>query len=328
MKILAVQTSDDFLRPYHTPTERHIEKIKEAFPGVEFHVVKHLKDEIDKHLDCDIMIAFEVDGVDFEKAVNLKWLHLTSAGADHLPESVLNSDILITASTGVAPIPISEHVFAMLLAFGRNLHISLRNQMARKWLRDVKLSKVSEIRGKTIGIVGLGRVGRKVVEVARGFNMKVLGVDKILIQKEGLVDESYTPDELDKALESSDYVVLCLPLTKETYHLIDYERLKRMKPSAYLINIGRGKVVNETDLIRALKGNVIAGAGLDVFEEEPLLETSELWDLENVIITPHYAGLTPYYGDRVFDIFSENLEAFLENRRMPNLVGKETDIRR
>ena len=325
MKILVVKCIDPFYQLHHTPKETHINQIKEVLPSVEIQIVEHVKEEIDKHLvDCDSLVAFDLDKVDFRKAANLKWLHLTGAGADHVPEFVLRSNVLVTTSIGVAPIPIAEHVFAMILAFCRNLHLSLRNQLQGKWIRNPKLWAVSELCGQTISIFGLGRVGRRVAEVSRGFNTKVLGLARVPPQQKGLVDEFYTPDQIDTVLERSDHVVLCLPLTKETHHIIDYNKLKKMKSSGYLINVGRGKLVNEKDLIRALKEKVIKGAGLDVFEEEPLPETSELWGMENVLITAHYAGLTPYYTDRAFGIFVNNFRAFLKNEKgeMINLLPK------
>jgi len=325
MKILIIQNKVDVLNPMLQLNEKHIRQIKGQFPNSEVTVVDDAKEQVDSRIqETEVIITLSLSNIDFEKAKNLKWVHVTSAGVDRIPEPMLKSDILITNSSGVHSIPIAEHVLAFMLMFERQIHKSFRTQITeKKWVRDYKILSVSELHGKTIGIIGLGEIGKKIGELTKAFDMKVFAVVRNLREKDDNVDELYPPDGLDKVLQNSDYVVCCLPLTKETYHLFDYQKFKKMKPSAYFINIGRGKIVNEQDLIRALKENVIAGAGLDVFEEEPLPSDSELWNLENVIITPHYSGWTPYYMDRVIDIFCENLEAFLKNQEMPNLIDKE-----
>ena len=324
MKILIIQNKEELLNPMLLLNEKHIQQIKQQFPNVEVTVADDIKEQVDSKIeDAEIILTSRLHNMDFQKAKNLKWIHVTAAGIDRTPEDILKSDILLTNSSGVHSIPITEHVFAFMLMFERKIHISFRNQLAQKWIRDYKIQNVSELHGKTIGIIGLGRIGRKIAELSKAFDMKVLVTVRNPREKEDNIDELYTSKELDKVLRNSDYVVICLPLTKETYHLFDYEKFNKMKKSAYFINIGRGKIVNESDLIRVLKESVIAGAGLDVFEEEPLPIDSELWNLENVIITPHYSGWTPYYMDRVIDIFCENLKAHLENKKMPNLIDKE-----
>lgn len=325
MRILIIQNKEESLNPMLQLNETHIRQIEQQFPKVEVTVVDDVKGEVDPKIEeAEIILTSRLHNIDFQKAKNLKWVHVTAAGVDRIPEDILNSDILITNSSGVHSIPIAEHVFVFILMFERQVHKSFRVQIEeKKWIRDYKILSVSELHGKTIGIIGLGAIGKKIAELAKAFDMKVLAVVRNLREKDDNVDELYPTDGLDKVLQNSDYVVVCLPLTKETYHLFDYEKFIEMKPSAYFINIGRGKVVNEKDLIKVLKGDVIAGAGLDVFEEEPLPSDSELWKLENVIITPHYSGWTPYYMNRVIDIFCENLKAYLKKKKMPNLIDKE-----
>lgn len=324
MKILIIQNKEERLNPMLQLNEKHIQQIKEQFPDSEITVVDDTKEQVDSKIkDIEIILTSRLHNIDFHQAKSLKWIHVISAGIDRIPDAVLKSNVLITNSSGVHSIPITEHVFAFMLMFERQIYKTFRIQIEeKKWVRSYKLQNVSELHGKTIGIIGLGRIGRKIAEIAKAFNIKVLAVVRNP-REEKNVDELYPSDELDKVLEKSDHVVCCLPLTKETYHLFDYEKFKKMKPSAYFINIGRGKIVNELDLIRALKESVIAGAGLDVFEEEPLSADSNLWNLENVIITPHYSGWTPYYMDRVVDIFCENLRDFIKGKRMPNLIDKD-----
>ncbi|MBI2542659.1 MAG: D-2-hydroxyacid dehydrogenase [Candidatus Aenigmarchaeota archaeon] len=324
MKILIIQNREEILNPMLQLNENHTSIIKKQFPDAEITVVDDVKDEIDTKIDeTEIIITSRLHNIDFQKTENLKWIHVTAAGVDFLSDDLLNSDVLITNSSGVHSIPIAEHVFAFMLMFERQIHKSFRIQVEeKKWVRNFKFQNVSELHGKTIGIIGLGRIGRKIAQLAKAFDMKVLAIVRNP-REEKNVDEMYDMKGLDNVLETSDYVVVCLPLTKETQHLFDYEKFSKMKSSTYFINIGRGKIVKENDLIKALKDNIIAGAGLDVFEDEPLPDDSELWNLENVIITPHYSGWTPYYMDRVVDIFCENMKAFLEGRRMPNLVDKD-----
>lgn len=325
MKILIIQNKEETLNPMLQLNDSHVQRIKQQFLDAQVFIVEDVKEQVDSEIeDSEIIIASRLHNIDFKKANFLRWVHLTSAGVDRLPEDILKSDIVITNSSGVHSIPIAEHVFAFMLMFERQIHKSFRIQIEeKKWVRDFKIQNVSELHGKTVGIVGLGRIGRKIAQLAKAFDMKVLATVRSPREKEDDADELHTSDELDNVLQNSDYVICCLPLTKETLHLFDYDKFKKMKPSAYFINIGRGKVVNEKDLVKALKENVIAGTGLDVFEEEPLSSDSELWNLENVIITPHYSGWTPYYMDRVVDIFCENLRAFVEGEKMPNLIDKE-----
>lgn len=299
-------------------TDKHISEIKSLVPDAKINLVEDKKDTVDTYLPkTDILIysSFDYpDLVDFKIAKNLKWVHVTSAGSADTAEKLRNTNVLLTNSSGVHPIPISEHVFTYLLMFTKQFHKSYRVQIEeKKWKQSYKFLPVSELFGKTIGIVGFGRIGKRVAEIAKGFGMNVVP----------LIHKKSEKKDFEKLLHRSDFVINCLPLSDETHHLFTMERFKQMKPSAYFINVGRGKTVIEDDLIQALKTGLIAGAGLDVFEEEPLQNKSELWNLENVIITPHNAGWTPFYADRVIDIFCSNLKAYLNDKDMPNLVDKE-----
>lgn len=168
-----------------------------------------------------------------------------------------------------------------------------------------------EIHENTIGIIGVGTIGKETAKIAKAFGMKVLGL-RHSGKAEEYVDEIYTSNQLDLLLPKCDYVVVTLPLTKETFHLFGAEQFKQMKTSAYFINIGRGEIVNEEDLVMALKDGEIAGAGLDVFEKEPLSVDSPLWGMENAIITPHTAGPTEHYNKRVVeDILIPNLKDYI-----------------
>lgn len=309
MKILLVQPT----LPHMRFEQRHADEIQEVCKNCD--VV--ISDSVDK--DADIIVC--LSRIDAKEMVNLEWVHFLSAGVDrYLTEELANSPVLVTNSSGVHSIPVAEHVIGMIIALERKLHKAIINQSKRQWNRE-EFHDVKEMHGKTIGIVGLGRIGIRIAEVAKCLGLRVIATKKNLTKSE-FVDELYPHAELDKLLKKSDYVVISVPLTKETRYLIGEEQFKKMKKSAYLINISRGEIVDENALVWALKNNIIAGACSDVFEKEPLAESSELYDLENVIITPHTAGWSPEYMNRAVQIFCENLKAFLKGERMPTLVDK------
>jgi phosphoglycerate dehydrogenase-like enzyme len=212
----------------------------------------------------------------------------------------------------------------MMLLFERRLNRALRVQiLEKKWVRNDHLFDVGELHNKTIGIVGLGKIGGKIAQLARAFDMKVDAVVRNKQHRRLYINRLYENSEIMEMVKECDYIINCLPATEETNGIFNYSVFSNMKPTAYYINIGRGKTTNEKDLVRALQEGLIAGAGLDVFEVEPLPEISPLWELENVIITPHYSGWTPYYMDRVIDIFCENLKAYLQHEPLPNEVNKK-----
>ncbi|MFC4802772.1 D-2-hydroxyacid dehydrogenase [Neobacillus sp. GCM10023253] len=239
----------------------------------------------------------------------LKWLQSWSAGVNTLPLEKLEAhNILLTGASGVHAYPISETIFALMLGLTRKIHTYVQNQQAKTWHHaNMKL----EIHGKTIGIIGVGTIGKETAKIAKAFGMKVLGV-RHSGQPAEFVDEMYTTDQLDALLPQCDYVVVTLPLTKETRRMFGAEQFKLMKPEAFFINIGRGEIVVEEEIVKALQEGEIAGAGLDVFEKEPLSQDSPLWELENVIITPHTSGSTEHYNDRVVEnILIPNLKSYL-----------------
>jgi len=244
----------------------------------------------------------------------LRWVQAWGAGVDKLPLAAFKRrGIWLTNAKGVHPYPISESVFAMILAFTRQLHLAVRNQSERRW---GAFASMEEAHGKTIGILGVGAIGREVAHIARAFGMTVLGVRRSG-EPDPSVDRMETLDGLDAVLAESDFVVNCLPLTPETHRLIDEGRLARMKPSAFYINIGRGATTDTDALVDALRSGKIAGAGLDVFEREPLPDDHPLWEMDNVIITPHNAGATTQYRQRTVELFAANLNAYAGGEAPP-----------
>ncbi len=238
------------------------------------------------------------------------WLHLLSAGADSLADMDYPfGDLVVTKSAGVHGPAMSEFAIGAMLYLEKQLGRFRAQQSRRAWER----AWLGELTGKTLAIVGLGAVGSCLAKRAKAFDMRCVGVARTMRPTEG-IDEVYQTAELPKALAQANYVVLALPLTAETRGLVDKNTLADMKPGAGLIDLSRGGIVVERDLASALESGHLSGAVLDVFEREPLPESSPLWDLENVLITPHVAGTTPHYLQRALDIFAQNYVALRAGR--------------
>lgn len=258
--------------------------------------------ENDPLLQCvDILIApGYVQKETLERCTSLKWLHCIHAGLDRLPLANLAAKhVRVTGSSGIHGQQMSEHALGMMIAFSRRFPELFRNQMEGRFRPP---DTIGELTGKTLCIIGAGSIGRAVAEKAAVFGLRVIGIKKHPVPLPGF-DEVWAPGRLDDALAAGDYVLLLTPLTDETHHLIGRRELERMKPGGILINFSRGEVVDEDALIEALRSGRIAGAGLDVFQQEPLPQASPLWKLPNVILSPHCAGYSPYYLRRAADRF-------------------------
>ncbi len=252
-----------------------------------------------------------------EQAPRLRWLQLTSAGVDRAARSgLLDGDLTVTSASGLHATPIGEYVLLQMLMFCKGAHRFLRAQDRREWIRYMP----QELFGKTVGIVGMGHIGGEVARLAKAFGCRVISTRRSVSERgtHNVADELLPPSDLSYLLERSDFVVVAVPLTHETRHLIGEAELRSMKSTAVLINIARGPVVDEAALVRALKEGWIAGAGLDVFEQEPLSPESELWHMENVILSPHISGGTEIYNQRATGIFRENLRRYLAGEPLMN----------
>ncbi|TDF92534.1 D-2-hydroxyacid dehydrogenase [Paenibacillus piri] len=243
----------------------------------------------------------------------LRWVQSWGAGVDRFPlESFEKANVVLTHTSGIHPNPISEHVFAMMLSLTRKIHLSIHNQREQKWQL---VGAPGEMHGKTVGIIGVGAIGTEIARLAKAFGMKVLGV-KRTVATAPYVDRMVGLSELDEVLRESDYIVVTLPLTKQTVHVFGRRQFQAMKPGAYFINIGRGGTTDTEALIEALHSGAIAGAGLDVYETEPLPRDHPLWLMDNVMMTPHNSGSTEYYDDRAMDIFLQNLRYYITGKEL------------
>jgi len=287
-------------------------------------LVTTARQRIEAALD-DIEIAVNYFPIDLiTRAPNLRWLQQWGAGADWLlrhPAIAALDRLTITTGSGVHAVPITEHILSFLLAFGRGLPTAIRRQQVKAW-QSPKWEQLFELPGKTLLLIGVGAIGEHTAQVATALGLHVVGVRRDPSLPAVGVAAMYGPEQLPALLPQADFVVLTVPLTPETHHLIGERELRLMKPSAYLINIGRGATVDEAALVRALQAGWIAGAGLDVCETEPLPATSPLWTMENVILTAHYAGATPRYDERALPIFFDNLQRYVAGTPLHNVVDK------
>lgn len=298
----------------HHISDHLVKQVEKVLPNSDWEIIVGKdKDIWEKHInDAEIIFGWkkEMEKIFQQKEAKLRWLQSWTAGVNSLPlDELKDHKIIVTGANGVHAYPISETIFAYILAHTRKIHEYVGQQKEKKWhhahLKD-------EVHEKTIGIIGVGAIGLETAKIAKAFNMKVLGLRHSGQDAEN-VDEMYSTTQLNELLPACDFVVNALPLTGETKHIFSKKQFSLMKESAIFINVGRGDTVNENDLIAALQNKDIAGAGLDVFEEEPLRQTSPLWEMENVIITPHTAGSTENYNKRLVEnIFIPNLKSYLK----------------
>ena len=273
---------------------------------------------------CDVLVVSGLWRDELiERAPNLKFVQSISAGINQYGQDRFRqAGIRLASAAGVNANAVSEHAMALILALARLLHTA-RDHQHQKHFRGLisDLGKrEDELGGKTLCIVGLGRIGQRLAKLAKAFDMHVIGTKRNTAVDLPQVDELYSSHQLPEIVGRADFLALTCPLTPETENLVDQKLLDRMQPSSYLINVARGAVVDELALIEALTTGKIAGAGLDTFVDEPLPQASALWEMENVILTPHAAGETRKYEDNVIDILLENLSRLENGEPLVNQV--------
>lgn len=256
----------------------------------------------------------------FAQAGRLRWVQAPVAGVEHYVFPALaESDVVFTNMAGIYSDVIADHALTYLLMFARGFHIYRMAQAEGVWDKNAPVRHLADC---TVAVVGLGGIGAATAKRAKALETRVLGVEVRPIDKLEGVDELAGIEDLDEVLQRADFVILCVPHTPETVNLITARELNLMKPSAYLINICRGVVVNLDDLTEALQAGRIAGAGLDVFAIEPLPESHPLWAMENVIITPHTAARGPHIRERHIRVVADNLARFAAGRPLYNVTDK------
>lgn len=312
-----------------------MERLRREFPDIEF-VYRPNYDNIEGYIaDADIVVAASLRPEQFRAAKKLRWIYSTAAAVHQLlfPE-LIKSDVILTNASEVHGHGVAQHVMALIFTAARRIDIDVRYQQKRFWGQEdlwQQHPRPREVDGATLGLVGVGAIGRDVARMASAIGMRVVavrehpqrGIDWLPGDSPERSRHSvYGLDQLDRMLHEADFVVLAAPTTNSTRRLMNTERLAQMKPDAWLINVGRGALVDESALVQALQSKTIGGAALDVFDTEPLPADSALWSLENVIITPHVAGMTDKIWDRQFEFFSKNLRRFLDGSPLLGVVDK------
>ena len=307
------------------------DRLRKEFP--QFEIVRMTTYEgLEKQIaDADIAFTFSLRPEQFREAKRLRWVHSPAAAVHQFlfPEFV-NSDVILTNAREVHGPVVAEHVIALMLALAKRIPESVRFQQKHVWGQEIlwqNHAAPAELSGATLGLVGLGSIGRNVAQRASALGMQVLAVRHSQLsqsrEKPDFVNEVLPSSMLGEMLARADYIVLAVPVTDETRGMIRPEQFHQMKRDAYIINVGRGPLIQEAALIEALRERKIAGAALDVFDQEPLPPNSPLWDVENLLITPHTAGMTTKLWERHYALFSENLRRFLRGGELLGTVDKK-----
>lgn len=306
--------------PEYIMTREEADKLREL-TGKEIMDVENFKDHVDILDDVEAIIPpWRFKAEDLALFKNLKWIQTFSAGVNTLPlKEIQEREILLTNSSGVHGPQMTDQIMGMILSFSRALLESIRYQKDKNWKVDYPLS---ELTGKEMLIVGAGSIGQLLAKKAKAFDMSVVGLKRTVEDLENF-DEVRPLEKLQESMKTADYVVILAPLTKETRGLIGKEELALMKEDAVLINLARGPLVDEEELIRVLKEKKIRGAGLDVFSREPLPSDSPLWDLDNIILTPHLGGFSDVSNERSIELISENIRRYYAGEKLKNIVDLE-----
>ena len=295
-------------------TDKFLSELHANFPDVDFEVAE-TPDEQKLHIkDADVFLGVPSREV-FLAADKLRWLQCPGTGIDRImavPE-ILDSDVVVTNARGPHANPIADHTMGMIISFAHNLRELYDDQKAHRWDLRKYDQRMVELGGSTMGILALGDIGSAVARRAHAFGMDVYAVDAREMDPPPEVKEVWGTERLDDLLKISDWFVITVPFTEKTKGLIDRRRIEMMKPGAHLIVVSRGEIVDEEALVDALRSGHLAGAGLDVTAVEPLPADNPLWDLENVVITPHVSALTAEMWEGRRQIFQENLRRFLAN---------------
>jgi phosphoglycerate dehydrogenase-like enzyme len=281
-----------------------------AVPEIELRVARTPPESAAVVGESEVVLSAGITTEVLDSADRLRWVQALSAGVDYYPlERLRSMGVTLTSAAGIHAEPIAQQVLGYVLVFERRIHRGIRQQASRVWERY----EGGEVTGKTLGIIGVGEIGSKVAEYGRTFGMTVLGTKRDTSTVPEAVDEIFPPEGLFELLSRSDYVVVACPLTDETEGMLGAAELGAMRASAFLVNVARGPIVEEAALITALQQHAIGGAALDVHRTEPYPADSPLWDLSNVVLTPHMAGSTPRKAERIADVVAGNYRAYVDD---------------
>ena len=305
------------------------ERIHRDFPKVEVEQRNTYKD-IDDHIrDAEIFLGWSLRGEQVRIAKKLRWIHSTAAAVHQLMSPELRAgDIIVTNARSVHGPVVAEHAIALMIALAKRLPSAVRYQQQHIWAQEqisYQHPHPTELAGSTLGLIGYGAIGSEVARSALALGMRVLVVRQHPERESGIGHEiaAFGSDRLDEVISQSDFLVLAAPHTDMTRRLINAERLARMKPTAYIINVARGALIDEAALTDALRHHRIGGAALDVFDHEPLPADSPLWDLDNLLITPHTAATSDKMWERHYALIKENLRRYFAGEPLLGLVNKQ-----
>ena len=302
--------------------EQRAEEYKKAlspkFPEVVIQAAA-IEEEVGKFIEQTvILLTIRISNELLRKASKLQWIHALTTGVDYIVNlPSLRKEIIITSTRGIHGPQVSEMAFLLMLALNRDFPEVVRNQDKNTWARwpGRLLWK------KKVGILGIGIIGEEIARKCKAFGMEVFGID-IVKRKLDCIDVFYGPEDIVKVAKEVDYFVIVAPYTPQTEKMVDSKVLSAMKSTAFLVNLGRGEIVDEEALINILKSGKIAGAGLDTYCQEPLPKDHPFWGMKNVIVSPHVAGMSDVYVEQALTVFEENLRRFLkgEKRNLLNLI--------
>ena len=312
------------------------QKLKSNFPDIDFLHRTNYDTIASDIFDADVVVSWSLTADQLQPAHKLRWIHSTAAAIHQLmiPE-IINSDIVVTNARSVHGPVVAEHVLALMFALAKRLPTATHMQQKHEWGQEAMTREqppIRELRDSTLGLIGVGSIGGHVAAVAASIGMRIFavranpekGIDWLRPDDPTRSQHRvYGPQDLDRVLAEADFLVISAPVTAATQHMIGAQELAGMKRDAYLINVARGALIDEPALVEALRAKRIGGAALDVFAEEPLPPTSPLWDLDNVLITPHSAGISHKLWERQYALFSQNLSRFLNGAPLIGVVNKK-----
>ena len=314
-----------FVFGFYDPIPEFVKLVQE-FPEHKFVFTKNLE-EIEQEIE-DANALFiqapnykpDVAKVVNEKAKKLTWIQATTVGVDDIQINGFPKGVTVTKAAGIFDINVAEHAVALLLSITRQVAKSEKERSCKLYNRTARWNETTTIEKKNVIIIGYGGIGKQIAKRLKAFDTKIIACDIASSVVDDNVDEFFEPEQLTDYLPKADILILSLPQTKDNIYIIDEKEFELMKEKAILINVARGKLVREKALVTALKTGKIAAAGLDVFEEEPLPESSELWELENLVLTPHLGGKGDYNEIRLADLLIENIKRFLCGKELKNAI--------
>lgn len=311
--------------PFWCIPEEGLDRLRQQFPDIRFVKVQGQEELLKELPDAEIFFGYELDQEALTVASKLKWIHVPAANVYQFIRPDLKArNISVTNARGMHATVISEQVIGTMLVFSRRFMDCWKYQQEHYYSQPELLKAsppLSELRGKTIVILGLGSIGKEIARLSKAFGMRVLASKRNTERKHENVDALYRSADFRKALPEADYVVISMARTTETDGLIGEAELELLKKECVIINIARARIINQRALVRSLKEGKIRGAALDVFEKEPLPSDSELYSLPNVFLTPHTAGVaTQEHWPRMIDLFSQNLNRYLSQQPLLNVV--------